>query len=408
MVQIGEIYIGGKEGHPRNKNVYNSGVAFSLSEKSPVDGIYAFESGKWETEIQKNNQYIIARCRDILTEEQIITQGFEYSQKYLDILSVILTAQLGTHNPGQHFILLFSKEGKITLRLVSNSDLRFNMEGDLQVGDKNKKNKELPPVAKLNWIPAFRYYRISQSETDPYQAYQALYLAFEELLQEIEPHLRGEKEIDWLSRALSTVKKQIPLNILVQNSQDPLAEIKEHHYKNFRCKLFHAKDGNYILPYDRPNPNDLYKAYEELLLIWRQIAITFKNVPIKGGGLTYFGFMRMMDYFENPEVQMQFTDDPSPGNSSDTKISPLEHPVFSSTKFEYIRDYIPGIVLFKGALENPEQTGLSLIHRFGLVDKGNLASIHSYQDGIRIQGIDILEGYETARLINKASPKTIF
>ncbi|MCK9632272.1 MAG: hypothetical protein M0R30_11620 [Methanoregula sp.] len=408
MVQIGEIYLGGKEGDPHNGNVFNCGVSYSLSEKSPVDGIYEFESGKWETEIQKNNQNIIARCRDILTEEQIITQGFEYCQKYLDILSVTHKSQLMTQRPGQKYILLFSKEGRTFLRIISNADFGFSLEANLTVGDKNGNLIEPPPVPTLHWIPAFRYYRISQSETDPYQAYQELYLAFEELLQEIAPRRKREGESDWLLRALSTVEQQIPLNTLLPNSQNPMAEIKEHHYKNFRCKLFHAKDGDYILPNDCPNPKDLYKAYEELIMIWRQIAFTFKNVPRKGGGLTYFGFMSMMDYLANCGVQMQFTDDLTPGNTSDTKISPLEHPVYSSTKNEYIRDYSPGIALFKGTLENPEQTGLTVIHRFGLVDKGELVSIASYQDGIYIKGIDVLEGYETARLINTASPKTIF
>jgi hypothetical protein len=406
MVQIGEIYIGGKERHPHNGNVYNSGVAFSLSKKSPVDGIYEFESGKWEIEIQKNNQNIVARCRDILPEEQILRTGFDFCQKYLDLLSVAQKITLSIDNPGQEYILVFNHDGRMIGRIVTNGDWGMSVEVTATVKDKDGNVVEQPPVPQPNWIPAFRYYRISQSGSDLYDAYRNLYLAFESLIQGITPINSREREIDWLHRALNEIGKKVPLQNLVPNGEDPVQYLTELY--GIRCKTFHAKNRDYILPHEWPEAENLSEAYEGLLQIWREAAVAFVNVPGGGGVVTYQGFMFMMDNVANQGIMMQITEDPSPENITDTQISPLGHPFYSTTESSYIRDYRPGIVLFKGDFENPDDIKLGSIHRIGLKSGETLYSVAFYEDGIKPLGIDKLESHETFRLVNKSSPKIIF
>jgi hypothetical protein len=172
--------------------------------------------------------------------------------------------------------------------------------------------------------------------------------------------------------------------------------------------MFHAKNRNYIIPHEWADAEKLSVAYSGLLRLWRQIAITYKNVQQGGGGITHQGFMVMMEGMAQKGFRMQFTDDPSPGNVEDSSVSPLGNCVYSTTDNAFLRDYRPGIVLFKGVLENPEQIGLNLIRRFGLLFEDTLFSVEIYEDGINPLGIDTLESYETFRLVNKSSPKTIF
>ena len=408
MVQIGEIYIGGKEMHPRTGNIYNSGVAFSLSKKSPVNGIYEFESGKWEVEIQKNNQNIVARCRDILPEDQILRTGFDFCQKYLDLLSVAQKITLGIDNPGQEYILVFNHDDRMIGRIVTNGDLGISVESTVTVTDKDGNVVEQPPVPQPDWNPAFRYYRISQSGSDLYDAYRNLYLAFESLMQDITPINPGERETDWLLRALNNIGQKIPLQALVPDGKDPIPYIAGVYYEHFRCKTFHAKNRNYILPHEWADAEKLSEAYEGLLRIWREAAVAFVNVPGGGSVVTFQGFMFLMDNVANQGIRMQITDDPSPENIADTQISPLGHSVYSTTENSYVRDYRPGIVLFKGEFECPDDIKFGSIHRIGLKSGETLHSVAFYEDGIKPLGIDKLESHETFRLVNKSSPKIIF
>lgn len=426
MTKIGRIYLGGREGHDKNGIVYYSGVAFELVKKSPIDGTYEIPSTTWEVELQKDNQHIIARSKDVLTEDQIVNLGFAFCQKYLDLLSVARKVNLGIQNPFLEHILVFNNCNRMITRIVLNGDLGYSAESIITLIDKDGNKTEIPPSPLPDWTPAFRFYRISQSATDLYDAYRNLYLAFEALLQEIEPRNERERETDWISRALNTVAQKIPLQKLVPKASDPILEIKEYHYQSIRCRLFHAKDRNYILPEETPDTEKLSEAYEDLLNIWRQIAVTFKAVPGGGSVITYEGFMTEWDSIANHGVSLNFTDDPSPDNAEDTQISPLGHPVYSTIENYYVRDYRPGVVLFTGKIENPRQIGLELIHRvcmtFGKTCSAEslkfkdglercqnvLFSVKFYDSSISPFGTDILECYQTIRLINKSSPKTIF
>jgi len=408
MVKIGEIYLGGKEGDPKTGIVYNSGIAFKMNKKSPMDGIVELESGKWEVELRKNNQNIIARSRDIFTDDQIVVKGFDSCQKYLDLLAVSQKAILVIQNPGQEYILLFNRDGRMISRILTNGDLGMNLEASIRVFDKDGKEKKSPQELLPDWVPSFRYYRLSQSRTDLYDAYRNLYLAFESLLQEITPINNGERETDWLIRGLNEIKQKINLQHFVPVGKDPIPYITGIYYEHFRCKMFHAKNRNFIIPHEWADAEKLSDAYSGLLRLWRQIAITYKNVQRGGGGITHQGFMVMMDGMAQKGFRMQFTEDPSPANVEDTSVSPQGHRVYSTTENGFLGDYRPGIVLFKGVLENPEEIGIELIHRFGLLFEDTLFSVEIYEDGINPIGIDTLESHETFRLINKSSPKTIF
>ncbi|GAB6286809.1 MAG: hypothetical protein STSR0009_30120 [Methanoregula sp.] len=151
-----------------------------------------------------------------------------------------------------------------------------------------------------------------------------------------------------------------------------------------------------------------YLKPEGLLRIWREVAIAFNNVPGGGGVVTDQGFMFLMDAVANQGIRMQITDDPTPENKADSQTSPLGRSVYSTTKNSYVRDYRPGIVLFKGEFESPEDIEFGSIHRVGLKSGETLYSVIFYEEGIKPVGIDKLESHETFRLVNKSSPKIIF
>lgn len=407
-MKIGDIYLGGGEGQPQTGVIFNSGVAFPLSRMSEIDDTFEFETGTWELEIRKNHRYIVARCTEILHEDQILGRGFDFCQKYLDILSISQKTTLVIQHPGREYILLFTKDGRITTRILLYDSIGLTLRANPTLVDKDGNIKESPPELQPEWIPSFRYYRISQAGSDLYDAYRNLYLAFESLLQEIVPIKSGQRETDWLMEALNEIQLRVPLQEFVPQGKDPIPYIIGVYYEHFRCKTFHAKDRNYLIPHEWADSEKLSEGYSILMRLWRQIAITYNRFRDRSSGFTYEGFKLFTDSIAHPGFNIQFTDDPSPYDKNDTQVSPLGHTVYSTTLNNYIRDFGPEVVLFKGEIENPEKIGLDLIHRICLTSGSKPAFITSYQEGIKPEGIHILQCYEIIRMVNKSSPKTIF
>ena len=114
-----------------------------------------------------------------------------------------------------------------------------------------------PPPA-LAWDESFRYYRLSQTTEDLYDAYRNLFLALESILSTIEPvQLRSngksyEPESVWLRRALTKAKGLVDIVRFVPSSvTDPIDHLFKDLYESKRTALFHAKKNrNVFLPQD--------------------------------------------------------------------------------------------------------------------------------------------------------------
>ncbi|GAB6286808.1 MAG: hypothetical protein STSR0009_30110 [Methanoregula sp.] len=79
-------------------------------------------------------------------------------------------------------------------------------------------------------------------------------------MQDITPINSGEKETDWLLRALNNIRQKVQLQTLVPNGKDPIPYIAGVYYEHFRCKTFHAKNRNYILPHEWADAEKISEA----------------------------------------------------------------------------------------------------------------------------------------------------
>ncbi|MDD2665706.1 MAG: hypothetical protein PHD13_03980 [Methanocellales archaeon] len=402
MARIGSIYIGGSEGKPENGEVFNSGIAFFLETDSKITELLTCDND-WEVEVCQRNQCIIARSKQILTVEQLLSTGFELCQKSLDLLSVKGQGEMNIKSPGDRHAILFNSDGQIILRHVSTTDIGMSISSVSGV-ILDKDGNIIPEPAKppVNWIPAFRYYRLSQSSRDLYEAYRNLFLGLESMLSIICPKVKGKGEREWLLQALYEVNKKSPLSPLVpQNCSDPVAYLVASQYDNIRCKLFHAKTET-VLPYETFDPTVVSTAYKTLLMLWRQIAIEYFGIKGGGGGMTYQGFKQTTDTVFERQFIYYATGDPSVPTKEDVTITPLDFPVFSFDENKYEGNIESGRALMTGALTKALMQ-IDVIHR--LYSKFSFSYI---KDGIYPLGINRLENHEIFRLINKSRPKTIF
>lgn len=429
MARLGTIHLGGLNNIGINR-IFNSGIGFFLVSKSKSSEIFSFECDInennenneaspshnviWEVEVKKEHKSIVARCSPSLKPDQILKFGFEVCQKALDLISVTHKENMILKEPGTSHVLLFKEENKYILKEVSMANLAMSIKASVIVKDKDGNIVPQSIKPEYEWLPAFRYYRLSQSTSDLYESYRNLYLSFESVLSQKFPLKKKEREIDWLRRALNEIKDEIKLSECISNENnapeknnvDPVEHVIENHYKLSRLGLFHSKK-DVILPHALPNPEKLLTEYRRLMRIWYAIVSKYFNVHMDGGGVTDPGFKSLMDDAFKYGFEFQVTDDPTPFKPSDSVISPLNHSVISFNHIEFKKDHALGQILLIGRSEGNDLEKIELIHRIGIF-KNALILVEFIDDGLFLEGVNKVEIHQIIRLINENNPKVDF
>jgi len=409
MAKIGNIYLGGKESEIPDSEHFPSGIAFPLKSESVIDYIWESQDSHWQVELKQDHIHAVARSRDPQAYDNLVTSGLEQIQRCLDIIAVKKLGILILDHPEINHIALFQKNEETIIKYFSVVSLGIETKVSVEVRDKDGNIKPSAPIPEPSWTWAFRYYRLSQASQDIFEAYRNLFLSLEALLNIIHPKQPSENERKWLENALSEIAVKVPLaNHTPATITDPIDYFMETQYTNIRCRLFHAKYPDALLPHEELNPTDILVAYEVLLRLWRDIAETYFQVPRAGSVFTYQGFKFLMDgVFKHP-LSLHFTEDNSPPRKDDTQVSPLGLTTFEFEQSRYLGETKPGIVSWQGEISLLDIHKHLSIHRVcSLVDK-TLMNVDSIKDGLSPSGVDVFQTYQSMRLLNRGQPKTTF
>jgi hypothetical protein len=410
MAKLGEIYFGGKEYPQNTPEHFPCGIVFSLNKASIVSQIWESDDKKWQGELKQNYSSIVVRSRESLNYEKIVTYGLEQAHRYLDILAIKNIGIFNIKSPETYHISIYQDNtGNYILRHFSICPFGVFVSAKIEVRDKDGNIKPPPPILEPKWTGAFRYYRLSQDSQNIFEAYRNLFLSLEEILNEISPKYVGEGEVKWLKRALAAISAKVKLSHYVPNlTADPIEYLMKSQYNDTRCRLFHAKFPNALLPYSELNPTDVLAAYDILIRLWQDIAQKYFGVPSGGGVFTYQGFKRLMDRLFSQPLSIYLTEDNSSPLESDTMVSPLGKDIFPFTEVSYLSQTQPGFVSWQGKLSPIDILKDKEIHRIGTKVGDTLLNTDSIDEGITPSGVDVFETYQSMRLTNKSKPKAIF
>ncbi len=412
MVYLGEFYLGGSEGKDDTGDIFYSGIGFLLSSKCECSQLISFDNCRWEAEVKKEHSSVVVRCREIHTIEEILSMGYEYCQRLLDIISLKYNIRLRTKSADSaNFIIYRDPSGDFILRISSLDKLNFGLEASATIYDikgniqPQPREPEPEPEPEPEWIPAYRYYRLSQTTEDLFEAYRNIFLCFENILNSICPKNTGEREVDWFKRALNQINPNVPLsNYSPPGTLDPIDYFYNSQYRDLRVKLFHAKN-QIILPQENPNPSLVLEGYKTLVTLILKLVEKYFNMKNASGGFTFFGFKMLADRMAQSVVEIQVTDDSSPTVPEDTLVSPKGRPVFSLSDSHCFSNYQPGRVLIYGKMEGTDLNKVGWIYRIGTFLDGILYYTDLIQDGIYIKGIEKLEYNQFLQMRNKNYPK---
>jgi len=408
LAYIGSLFIAGSE---EFEEKYKSGIAYGLAAKSSVDFLYEFDDSTWQVELKKDVSDIVARSTKELNKEILASDGFEIIQRALDILSVKNIFSITLDNPATRSIGVYCQNKESILFHYSLTDFPMSMNFTMTEFDSQNIEIIQPLPPEPIWNESYRYYRLSQSGNDLFEAYRNLFLGFEALINAICPKHKKERERSWLKRSLGQIDEKINLSQHSQTDSESAVDcIIRTQYKDIRCRLLHAKLPNAQLPHSRLNPVDVQTAYEQLIRIWRQIACHYFNVPNYGGLVTNIGFEKMMLKFFSNNTILSYTIDNSHLNKDDKKPSPKGDEVNIFEVTDYSGAVRPGVVRIHGYEKINSSSGkyVKPIHRICCLNNEILFSISYIESGLKISGVDGWESIQELRLVNTSQPTAEF
>ncbi len=406
MASIGIISLGGRNSE---KGDFPSGIALHLTTASKIDYLWESKDRLWQVQLAKDHELAVARSRERYSLDSLLAAGLSEIQKCLDIVAVKKLDIMVLDHPEINHIALFQRNEETVIQHFSMITFPIAIKVLVEDRDKDGNVKPAGPEAALPWTWAFRYYRLSQASHDVFEAYRNLFLSFEALLNGIHPKQQSEQEKKWLRNALSEISGKIDFSHFTPlGVKDPVAYLLENQYERIRCRLFHAKFPDALLPQEEPSLADVTVAYGDLLRLWRKTAEVFYQVTSPGGFLTNYSFKMMMDKEFGGRLSLQFTEDNSVPGDDDTQVNPRGSRAYEFEKTEYLSETKPGIVSWQGEIKVRDSHNDLFIHRICSLINNTLRSVDFIRNGLSILGVDVFQTYQSMRLLNTEYPKTTF
>ncbi|MGH6898622.1 MAG: hypothetical protein ACREJ5_19050 [Geminicoccaceae bacterium] len=378
-------------------------VALPLSAPSGRDRVHRFQAEGWEVELRQRRRHVVARTAHPLVGDALLDAAIDIAHRALDLSSVENGDHLLTEAPVDNHIMLERVDGRQIVRYQSAVAIPLAVEAKGTVA------AAAPTITHPGaWKPAFRFYRLSQSSRDHFNAYRNMFLGLEALLDELFPKRKRENEKDWLLRSVKAGGAKVDLpRLATPGAADPARDLVDRLY-GIRLKLFHAKIGRTLIPDDRVGYTEVADAYPLLLALWTEIARGWLSPVRRGARLCPSVFRAMMEV----DASLRFgvtSDATEPSNDGEWPPIPRESPVFAFARPTSITESRPGRLDLCGWTEVSDMPAGQVVARVVAVDDdGRPQMSDSITGGLILEGADVFETAWTFRLVDRYQQRASF
>ena len=233
--------------------VVAAGASFRLK-GSALEDVTTAPDPNWTVEVRHGSQYVVARSvTPIASYAQARDEAYTWAQKGLDLVAIKRRGDLSLSDPKNAHITWWAGGAGSVLRVTSIDTLGVDTKASGFVVDKDRNPIPQLPPPPTPWHECLRYFRLSQTTDDLFDAYRNLYLALESILDHIEPQTLkspagggppkpAEGEGQWLKRALQTADGLVGMARFAQPGvPDPVQAVYDEIYSAERTGVFHAK-----------------------------------------------------------------------------------------------------------------------------------------------------------------------
>lgn len=305
-----------------------SGAAFELQGAARESETVVIND--WEAEVSDGTNLVVVRGGTAGDYHKSLTVGLAYAQKALDIMSLRGGNDLLIKGFEDDHLVWWGEPSGLVIRIVSLAPLRMDVPPvNVTVTDQAGNTVPPTPAPKVEWHESFRYFRLSQTTDDLFDAYRNAYLALESVLSSIAPQQKdatgkvAEGEGAWFKRALAQADQAVKLSSFVPpGTADPVLYLFDELYVSMRSAMSHAKSGRKVLlPQDERERSNVTASLRRLVSLYLKLAEAHLKARRTGGGV-FAGAFRMMVSPTLERMAMYVSDDESPVNASDTSPNP--------------------------------------------------------------------------------------
>jgi hypothetical protein len=383
------------------------GSALAVELSSPPRTSEVHVLGDWEVELRSGSTHAVARTARSFRGAALVDEAIDIVHRALDLASITTADHLVTLAPADNHIAVETAAEGVTLRLQSLSDLGIAMGVEITQVHADGTVERTPPPPALQWVPAFRFFRLSQGSRDLFDAFRNLFLGLEALLDQLFPKRAKEGEKQWIKRSLGEAATRSHFSsVLLGSGSAPLEDLVDRIY-DVRVHLFHAKTGRVLIPDERVSYLRVAETYPALLGIWSELLRGWMPTGRGSGVVTYGGFRHLIEAsYVGATVALGRQPagaDPGKGTGGGAPVqwNVLECPA-------EIRELRPGrmAVIGRGAAQilRPVQP----FNRLAVVSAGKQPLIAGTLPDLVLDGIDQVEVVAAIRLLNLGQPRTEF
>lgn len=306
-----------------------SGVAFELNR--PARENTRVLIGSWLVSTAKNSAVLVARGR-VSSYETAVRAALPRAEHALDKMSVRGIDDLLLAKADDEHVVWWPSSYGTTLRIVSTS---FQTMGVMNlratVRDAAGHIVKQPKPPKVPWHESYRFFRLSQTTLDLFDAYRNAYLALESILADRTPQRRkspgrkGETEGEWFQRALDATGLDLSQFVKVSPGSEAAA-LYDAIYRGVRVRLFHAKPNRgSFLPRDRRAAGRVRQGLEMTRRVHLAIIEATLGMGRLGGGFSTYAVQGMAAAVFGGLAFMATSDETKLGTEA-TVVSPSGEP----------------------------------------------------------------------------------
>jgi hypothetical protein len=285
------------------KGVGGGGIAVALVEAPSSDLSLTFNGG-WELEAPAGQRIAVLRGCGLRDYKPVLGSTLPMLERGLDLLAVQDNAVLQTHDAtNDHLIWWLGPDG-LVLEWAAGYGQRVTMSVTATVLDKDGNVIPQPAARPVAVHDSFRHFRRSELEIDLADAFREIWMALENLLDDIHPYTQGT-EGDWLTSALGSADATVPLPVTPRSRESRVEAAMAAWYGTYRSRLFHAKTSRGRLGPMVPEVRDeLSRTRAQIRNYYLELLRRGYNLRRGGGGMSYYAFQMMMTGMESTGLHL--------------------------------------------------------------------------------------------------------
>jgi hypothetical protein len=334
---------------------YIAGAAFHLNRRPRRN--LRHEVGGCDVWLKAENPIVVVATRKPPIDD-FVADCRAAALQALDVASFVALDALGIPWADEnyyHWLRTDTAETRLTVLSAVPFGVRTQLAGTVIPADPGATPPSSPTLP--DWDPAFRFFRLSQTADDVFEAYRNLYLAFEATmstvaagaqspsitssrpawLRSLGAHIAGVElppaprmgERRWLKAALRGLESSIDFAAFVSDGDGkPVNRFIREQYDACRCALFHSKARRTsLLPGDPHDRTQVAIATDHLarfvMALWRQ----HFGITTQTGALTTVGFELIVQSAIHSGLTIGISDDDSPSERRGATPSPKGLPI---------------------------------------------------------------------------------